>query len=142
MTIPRSRSGARRGDLQRRVGAERGAHHHRLSDLQVVHQGDQLLGEGVHRIAPHVAGAVRFAVAKQVNRDHAVAARRKLFGKRPVHLLGEQQAVHEDHRSLGGRGAPRGLAALAVALQLRRAPAELGVGDALVVEAERRHLSS
>src|ERR1700728_2075696 len=56
-----------------------------------------------------------------------------------MHLLGEQQAMHEDQGSLGGACAARGLRACAVARQRRGASAELGVGDALVVEHERRH---
>ena len=97
--------GRHRGDLERRVGAQRGAHHDRLLDLQMVHQRDHLLAEEAHRVAPHVARAVGFAVAEQVDRDHAVAARREVFGQRPVHLLGEQQPVDEDQRPRGRRRA-------------------------------------
>jgi len=61
-------------DLERGVGAERGAHHRRLLDLQMVHQGDDLLAEEGHRVPPHVPRPVRFAVPEQIYGDHVVAA--------------------------------------------------------------------
>ena len=91
--------GCGRGELERSVGSERGPHHRRFVDLQVVQQRDQLLREDAHRVAPHVAWALGLAVAEQVDGDHPVAARRELFGQRPVHLLAQQQPVDEDQRS-------------------------------------------
>ena len=44
-TMPRRRSGASDGDLERRVRAERRAAHHGLLDLEVVEQRDHLLAE-------------------------------------------------------------------------------------------------
>ncbi len=90
--------GVGRGDLEGGVGAQRGPHHDRLLDAQVVHQGDDLASVGGHRVAPHVAGSIGVAMPEQVEGDHAVAPRGEVFGQRTVHLLGEQEAVQEDQR--------------------------------------------
>ena len=50
--------GRERRRLERGVGAERGAHHDRLLDLEVVEQRDRLLPEGRHRVAGGVARPV------------------------------------------------------------------------------------
>ncbi len=42
----------------------------------MVEEGDGLGGEGGHRVAPHVARAVRVAVPEWIEGDHAVAAAR------------------------------------------------------------------
>ena len=73
------------------------------STSEVVEQRDDLLAEGRHRVAPHVARAVRAAVAEQVERDDAVAALGERARQRRVHALAEQQAVDE-------HGHPRALA--------------------------------
>ena len=78
------------------------------------------------------------AVAEQVERDHAVAARGEVFGQRPVHLLGEQQAVQQDQRPRGARRCARSRPR-----HPRRSPrrpaAVLGVGEPLSLELEERH---
>ena len=59
---------------------------------------DQLLGEGEHVVEPRVGGAPRAAVAEEVDRDNAVAARGKLRAEPLVHAPVHQQAVREhDH---------------------------------------------
>ena len=94
--------GRQRGDLERRVGAQRGAHHHRLVDLEVVEQRHHLAAELGHRVAPHVGRPVGLAVAEQVERQHAMAALGQRPGERVVHVAAEQQAVqqHDDARPL------------------------------------------
>ena len=98
------------GDLQGGVGPERGAHDDGLLELEVIHQRDDLVGEEAHRVAPHVARALGFAVAEEVDGDDAVAERGEVARERAVHLLGEQQPVDQDQRPRGGgrrtRGAP------------------------------------
>ena len=126
-------------ELEGRVGAERGPHHDRLVDAQVIHQRHYLLGVEGHRVAPHVARAIRGAVAEQVERDRAVAPRGEVFGQRPVHLLREQQTVDQDHRPRVSSRAARGSTAHAAGRQRRGAAAELGVCEPLPFELERRH---
>ena len=99
ITMPRTRSGAGRRGLERDVRAERGAADDRLVELEVVEQRDHLLAEVRHRVAPHVARAVRRAVAEQVERDDAVAAVGERLRQRLVHARPEQQPVQQDHRS-------------------------------------------
>ena len=95
ITMPRRRSGARRGGLERGVRAQRGAEHDRLLDLEVVEQRDHLLAEEAHRVAPQVERALGLPVAEQVERDHAVAALRERPRQRLVHALAEQEPVQE-----------------------------------------------
>ena len=59
ITMPRSRSGASDGRLERGVGAQRRAEHDRLLDLEVVEQRDHLLAEEGHRVALRVERALR-----------------------------------------------------------------------------------
>ena len=108
MTIPRRRSGAVAATSSAVLAPSEVPITTASSICEVVHQRDELLAEEVHRVAPHVAWAVRFAVAEQVDGDHAVAARGERFGQRAVHLLGEQQPVDEDQRAPGGARAPGG----------------------------------
>ena len=95
--MPRSRSGASDGDLERHVRAQRRAADDRLVDLEVVEQADDLLGEEAHAVAPHVRRAVGLAVAEQVERHDAVAALGERPRQRLVHALAQQQPVQE-HR--------------------------------------------
>ena len=138
-TRPAQPLGVRGGDLESGVGAERGAHHDRLLDAEVVHKRDDLARRRSPSSSATCRAAVRAAVAEQVHRDHAVAARGELFGERPVHLLGEQQPVQEDQRAPIRRSAARGPPAPAAARDLSRPSAVLGVGKALAVELEVRH---
>ena len=73
MIIPRSRSGAERGHLERDVGPQRGAADDRLLELEVVEQRHRLPGERGHRVAPHLPRPIGGAVAERVERDHPVA---------------------------------------------------------------------
>ena len=99
ITMPRKRSGACGDGLERRVGAQRRAHHDRLGLAQVVEQRDDLRAEGRHRVAPLLARAVGLAVAEQVERDDAVPALGERLRQRLVHALGEQQAVQQDRQA-------------------------------------------
>ena len=73
ITIPRSRSGAVAAISSAVLAPSEVPITTASLDLQVVHQRHHLLAEGLHRVAPHVARAIGFAVAEQVDRDHAVA---------------------------------------------------------------------
>ena len=88
------------GQLERDVGAERGAADNRPLQPEVVEQRKNLLGEQRHRVEAQVVGLVGAAVAEQVDADHPVAAlgqrRPELLEHVPVH----QQAVGEDDRPL------------------------------------------
>ena len=132
--------GVRRRDLERGVRAERRAHYGRLLELQVVQQRDYLLCEELHRVAPHVARAVRLAVPEEIDREHVVAARREIFGERAVHLPGEQQSVDQDYRPCARGRAARGAPAIAALREDRRTAAELLVDDPLSLELERGHV--
>ena len=108
---------------------------------QVVHQRDDLLAEEAHRVAPHVARAVRFAVAEQVDRDHAVAARRQVFGQRRC-ISWESS---RPWTRISGRPSARAARRAARRARLgdrRRAAAVLGVRDALTLELEAGHVST
>ena len=111
MTMPRTRSGACDGDLERRVGAQRGAADHRLIELEVVHERQHLLAERAHRVAPHVARAVRAPVAEQVEQDDAVAAVGQRLGQRARACAPEAAArgagspLADRSRTSGTRGA-------------------------------------
>ena len=59
--------GMARGELERRVGAERGAADHRPVELEVVDQGGELVAEGGHVVGAHVGRLVGGAVAEQVD---------------------------------------------------------------------------
>ena len=139
ITIPRKRSGAAEAISSAVFAPSEVPITTACSMPEMVHQRDHLLAEDAHRIAPHVAWAIGFAVAEQVDRDHAVPARREIFGERAVHLLGEQQPMDEDHRAARRRRALRGPPARALLGERRRAAAVFGVGDALVLEAEGGH---
>jgi hypothetical protein len=116
--MPRSRWGERR-HLERGVRAQRGSADHRLVDLEVVHQGDDLLREQAHRVAPHVARAVGTAVAEEVEQDDAVPAGGEVLGQRLVHARRQQEPGEEDHDA--------------------RPVAVRAVGEALALVAEARH---
>jgi hypothetical protein len=87
-----------RRDLERGVGPERGAHHDRLRDVEVVQQRDDVAPELGHRVAPHVRRPVGRAVPEQVERHHPMPAPGQRARQRLVHSLAEQQAVEQhDH---------------------------------------------
>ena len=85
--------------LERRVGPQRGPAQHGVVDLEVIEQGDHLLPEGRHRVARHVARAIRAPVAEQIERHHPVAALGQRARQRPVHLLRQQQRMDQDARA-------------------------------------------
>jgi hypothetical protein len=107
--------------------------------LQVIHQRDQLIAVETHRVAPHVARPVRFTMSEQIDSDHAVAARRQIFGEALVHRLREQQPVHEDQCSLAGPRAARRAPARAALGQRRRPAAVFRIGDPLILKGKTRH---
>ena len=126
ISIDHAAHALRRGDgrLERRVRAQRGAADDRLVDLEVVEQRHDLLAEDGHRVAPHVARAVRVAVAEQVERDHAVAA----LGQRCARAARASAGCSSRPWSSTQRAAPR------------RSPCTRGA--ALVGEALRRARSA
>jgi hypothetical protein len=83
--------------LERHVRPERGSADDRLVDVEVVEQGDGLLAERRHRIAPHVARTIGVAVAEQVETDHPVSARGEGLGHGCLHPPRQQEAVKQDH---------------------------------------------
>ena len=93
---PAQPGGRERGDLERRVRAERRAADDRLVDAEVVEQRDHVLGEEAHAVVLHLRRARRAAVAEQVERHDAVAALGQGAGEADVHALAEQQAVEQD----------------------------------------------
>ncbi len=71
-------------------------------------------------------------MTEQVHRDHAVAPRGQVFGERPVHFLGEQQPVQQDHRAPATAGELLAVRPRTPPSADSRGPAaELRVGEAL-----------
>ena len=97
---PAQALGCDRGQLERDVGSERGAAHHRLVEPEMVEQCQRLAGELGHRVARHLAGPVGGPVAEEVERDDPVPVRGEIAGQRRLHLLREQQGRHQH----GGAG--------------------------------------
>ena len=102
--------------LQRRVGAERGTADHGLVELEMVDERGHLIAERGHAVGAHVGRLVRDAVAEEIDRDHAKAARSHCRREVVVHVAVHQQAVGEHQRA--------------------RPLAVLGIGDAMSVEAK------
>ena len=92
--------------LERDVGAERGAADDRPLQAEVVEQREDLLGEQRHRVEPQVVGLVGAAVAEQVDADHPVAALGKRRAEPVEHVPVHQQAVDEDDRRRSALAVP------------------------------------
>ena len=78
------------------VPAERDAADHRLVDAQVVEEGDDVVGVGVHAVVRRPLGSGRQSVAGQVEEDDPVALGGQVGGQAAVHVGVHQDAVEED----------------------------------------------
>ena len=88
--------------LQGDVGAQAGAADDRLLGTEVVEQGDDLLGEGRHRVDQRVRRPVRAAVAEQVEGHHVQAVSREGPRQRLVHPARHQLPVQQHHPVVAG----------------------------------------
>ncbi len=89
--------GGQHRDLERDVGAQRGAADDRLLGTEVVEQGDHLLAEGGHRVGQRVRRTVGAAVPEQVEGHHVQTLGRQGARERLVHPARHQLAVQEHH---------------------------------------------
>jgi hypothetical protein len=87
-------------ELERDVGAQRGAAHDGGGQLEVLDQRRHLTGEERHRVEAQVLGAVGAPVAEQVDADHPVPAPRHRRPQPLEHAAVHQQAVDEDQHAL------------------------------------------
>jgi len=90
--------GCQRRELEGDVRPQRGTADHSLVQLQVIEQRKELLGEGRHRVAPHVARAIRGPVSEGIEGDYAVTVTGQAPRQRQLHLLREQQPGQQ-HRA-------------------------------------------
>jgi hypothetical protein len=87
-------------ELEPHVCAQRGSPDHGSIELQVVEQGQHLVGECGHRVEPRVRGAVRAPVAQQIEANHAIPPRRDLGGEALVHAPVHQQPVDQNQGAI------------------------------------------